>query len=274
MDNKDDIRDKIKTNKPVQLSKRLQALADMVTPGNRVADVGCDHGFLSIYLVQQGIAPGVIAGDVRKGPLSAAQNHVAEYGMGSYIDTRLSDGLEKYLPGEADTLICAGMGGPLMQRILMAHMEVTLSFKELILQPQSELEEFRIFLRNQGFVVAEENILCEDGKYYFMFRVIPENGEKSVRLQNEWGMEGNKDISKEDYQRICDKYGVQLLAKRHPVLKEYLERGLSGSLVVREQLLAHRGEEGSNARLEQSLEENTKEIGDLQTALAMFNEEV
>ncbi len=274
MDYKDDIRDGKKTLKPVQLSKRLQALADMVTPGNRVADVGCDHGFLSIYLVQQGIAPGVIAGDVRKGPLSAAQKHVAEYGLEAYIDTRLSDGLEKYRTGEADTLICAGMGGPLMQRILMAHREVTFSFKELILQPQSELEAFRVFLRNQGFVVAEENILCEDGKYYFMFRVIPGTGEKSVCMQNGWGMECNTDISKEDCQRICDKYGAQLLAKRHPILKEYLERGLSGSLTVREHLLAHRGEIGSNARLEQSLEENTKEIGDLRTALAMFNEEV
>lgn len=274
MDYKDDIRDRRKTLKPVQLSKRLQALADMVRPGNRVADVGCDHGFLSIYLVQQGIAPGVIAGDVRKGPLSAAQKHVAEYGLEAYIDTRLSDGLEKYQPGEAETLICAGMGGPLMQRILMAHREVTLSFKELILQPQSELEEFRIFLRKQGFAVAEENILCEDGKYYFMFRVVPEHGDRLVCTQNELGTECDADISKEDYQRLCDKYGEQLLAKRHPVLKEYLERGVSGSLAVQEQLLTHRGDVGSNARLERSLEENTKEIGDLQAALAMFNEEV
>lgn len=250
-----------KLSKPVQLSKRLQALADMVTPGNRVADVGCDHGFLSIYLVQQGIAPGVIAGDVRTGPLSAAKTHVAEHKLEAYIETRLSDGLEKYQPGEADTLICAGMGGPLMQRILTEHAAVTLAFKELILQPQSELQEFRIFLRNQGFSVAEENILCEDGKYYFMFRVIP--GSESIR-----------EDAREDYQRLCDKYGRKLLEKRHPVLKEYLEKSLKSNQAVRKQLLAHRGDEGSNERLEQSLYENTKEIGDLQAALAMFNEEV
>ena len=250
-----------KTPKSVQLSKRLQALADMVTPGNQVADVGCDHGYLSIYLVQQGISPKVIAGDVRKGPLSAAKAHVAEHRLEAYIETRLSDGLAEYKPGEADTLICAGMGGPLMQRILMEHRAVTSTFKELILQPQSELEEFRVFLRNQALEVVEENILCEDGKYYFMFRVIP-RGEVDCEETDE------------NYRRLCDKYGKKLLEKRHPVLKEYLEKSLKSNQVIQEKLLTHRGDEGSNERLELSLCENTKEIGDLQTALAMFNEEV
>lgn len=260
-----------KGKKPVQLSMRLQALADMVTPGNRVADVGCDHGFLSIYLVQQGISPRVIAGDVRPGPLSAAKAHVAECGLEAYIETRLSDGLEKYGVGEADTLICAGMGGPLMQRILMAHREVTEGFQELILQPQSELEEFRIFLREQEFVVRDENILCEDGKYYFMFRVTPGCAKADAVASGDCT---GADVQDEDYQRLCDKYGAMLLAKRHPVLKEYLKRGLESALAVQEQIAAHRGEAGSNPRLEQSLLDNRKEIGDLKTALAMFNEEV
>lgn len=247
------------------LSDRLLTCCNFVRPGDRVADVGCDHGFLSIYLVQQGISPAVVAGDVRIGPLSAAKAHVAEHKLEAYIETRLSDGLEKYKPGESDTLICAGMGGPLMQRILMEHREVTDSFKEFVLQPQSELEEFRIFLREHGFLVEDENILCEDGKYYFMFRVTPgwENG-----------IETNRAEQNADYQRLCDKYGALLLQRRHPVLREYLEKGLAGSLAVRKQLLAHRGEEGSNERLEQRIRDNTQEIGDLQTALTMFNKEV
>lgn len=152
---------------------------------------------------------------------------------------------------------------------------MTFSFRELILQPQSELEEFRIFLRKQRFLVAEENILCEDGKYYFLFRVLPSTDRKEdICTQDKWGTNCDTDIAGENYQRLCDKYGVQLLARRHPVLREYLERGLSGCLAVRKQLLAHRGEAGSNARLERSLLENEKEIGDLQTALAMFDEEV
>ena len=74
----------------VVLSKRLQALACMVTPGRRVVDVGCDHGFVSIYLVQRGISPRVLAMDVRMGPLSRAKEHIAEAGLGGYIETRLS----------------------------------------------------------------------------------------------------------------------------------------------------------------------------------------
>lgn len=164
-----------------------------------------------------------------------------------------------------------------MQRILMEHREVTLGFKELILQPQSELEQFRIFLREQGFTVADENILCEDGKYYFMFRVIPGcKGERVTEpcVHNDRCRDGYIDTQNEDYQRLCDKYGALLLQRRHPVLREYLERSLSSNLSVQEKLLTHRGAEGSNERLEQSLKENIREVGDLQKALTMFNEEV
>ena len=77
----------------VALSGRLRMLADMVTPGSRLVDVGCDHGFLSIYLVQEGACPTVLAMDVREGPLAAAKRHVEAYGLGEYITLRLSDGL-------------------------------------------------------------------------------------------------------------------------------------------------------------------------------------
>ena len=117
----------------------------MVTAGNVVCDVGCDHGFVPIYLVQQGISPRVLAMDLREGPLRAAREHVAVYGLESRIETRLSDGLHNYEKGEADTLVCAGMGGGLMMRILAKDREKTASFRELVLQPQSEIEKFRRF---------------------------------------------------------------------------------------------------------------------------------
>ena len=102
----------------MELSRRLAAVAGMVTKGNVVCDVGCDHGYVSIYLVQEGISPHVIAMDVREGPLSHAKEHIRMYGLCNYIETRLSDGVEKLEMGEADTLILAGMGGRLMEAII------------------------------------------------------------------------------------------------------------------------------------------------------------
>ncbi len=246
-------RDLERQGKVVQLSRRLKALADLVTPGNVAADVGCDHGFLSIYLIEQGISPRVIAGDVRKGPLSAAREHVAQRGLSAYIETRLSDGLSEYCPGEAQTLICAGMGGRLMQRILLQSMETAKAFQELILQPQSELRQFRVFLREQGFSVTDENILKEDGKYYFLFRATP--GGEPARGD-----------------RLGDKYGAGLLGVRHPLLREYLEKSLAGCEAVRKEMLTQCRERGSSARLEEGLRENETEIEDLRAALALYSQ--
>ena len=145
------------------LSRRLQMLADMVTPGNSVADVGCDHAFLSIYLVQAGISPHVLAMDVRKGPLAAAREHIEGSGLNTYIKLRLSDGLDGLGEGEAETVLCAGMGGRLMERILKAGETKARAMKELILQPQSELKEFRAFLRQAGYRILAENGVYEEG---------------------------------------------------------------------------------------------------------------
>lgn len=155
----------------VVLSDRMRAVASMVTAGNRVCDVGCDHGFVSIYLVEQRLSPAVLAMDVRSGPLGAAREHIAERGLEAIITTRLSDGLHNYNIGEADTFICAGMGGGLMRRILSENRAKTDSFQELILQPQSEIEQFRAWLREQGYRIAEEKMVAEDGKFYPMMRV-------------------------------------------------------------------------------------------------------
>ena len=115
----------------MQLSLRLSAIAGLVTRGNRLVDVGCDHGYLPVSLYLDGKIPGAIAMDVRKGPLSRAQEHISQYGLDAYIETRLSDGLEALKPGEGDTLVIAGMGGPLMERILTDGAEVRESFREL-----------------------------------------------------------------------------------------------------------------------------------------------
>lgn len=278
-----------KTGGNTRLSCRLRMLADMVTPGNVAADVGCDHGFLSIRLIEAGISPRAIASDVRPGPLAAARTHIAERGLSAYIETRLSDGLAAYRPGEAQTLICAGMGGRLMQRILTQGADVAESFTELILQPQSELWQFRVFLRERGFVTLEEEILCEDGKYYFFFRVRPgdgkcgepapdggfaEGGEPApdggFAERSESAPESNSAETESRLWRLGDRYGAGLLSRRHPVLREYLERKLAECESVNRTLKAHRETAVAGSRMERSLAENEAELADLRAALALY----
>ena len=161
-----------KEKNKVNLSLRLATIASLVTPGSRLVDVGCDHGFLSIWLVQQGIVPSAIASDVRPGPLSRAVEHVREMGLESRIETRLSDGLKAIEPGEGDTLVIAGMGGPLMERLLSESKTTRDSFKEFILQPQSDIPHFRRYLLDEGLTIIDERIVEEDGKFYPMMKAV------------------------------------------------------------------------------------------------------
>lgn len=208
----------------MELSKRLKTIADMVTIGSRTADVGCDHGFVSIYLYENKIAPKVYAMDLREGPLQRAREHIEEKGFSDYIETRLSDGLEALAAGEAETLICAGMGGRLMAEILSKGHEKAAMMRELILQPQSELRYFRWFLRQSGFVIVKEDIIKEDGKFYPIIKAVYDSGEAAPC----GGKSGREAVSAdckfgEVQQRTEDSFGPCLLADRHPVLKEYLE---------------------------------------------------
>ena len=148
----------------MELSQRLYAVARLVTPGNRLADVGTDHGYIPIYLIKEKKIPHGIAMDINKGPLERAKEHIQAEGLQEQIETRLSDGLEKLKPGEADTAVIAGMGGALTIRILDKDRETVSSLKELILQPQSELFAVRRFLAQKGFRIEEEDLVLEEGK--------------------------------------------------------------------------------------------------------------
>lgn len=205
----------------IELSKRMQAVADMVTPGLSVADIGCDHGFVSIYLMQQNIATRVIAMDVNEGPLKIAKSHIEEYGLSEYIETRLSDGLSAISPMEAEAMVCAGMGGRLMIRILTDEIEKARGMKEFILQPQSELGYVRRSLLELGFQIVDENMLCEEGKYYVIMKVLPGNEAEYTQYVKD-------DISLE--------FGAALLQKKHPVLKEYLNKLQSQYSIILNQI--------------------------------------
>lgn len=193
----------------MQLSKRLQAVADLVSPGSRVADVGCDHAYISIYLAENKISSSIIAMDINKGPLERARANIEKFGYSHLISTRLSDGLSKLSPGEADSIVIAGMGGPLMVEILSRGKEIIMAAKELILQPQSEIYKVREFLQESEFIIIEENMVIDEGKYYFVM--------KAVQAES---------CTKPDAYRLSKRehfhYGRLLLEGRHPVLKSYL----------------------------------------------------
>lgn len=237
-----------------QISQRLQTLADMVTEGLRIVDVGCDHGYLDISLVQSGKIPGALAMDVRKGPLSAATQHVQEAGLSDRIETRLSDGLEMFRVGEAQCLVCAGMGGPLMQKILTDYPEKTESLQEMILQPQSEIPAFRRFLREKGYIILQERILMEDGKYYFPMKVT----------------RGVTEEKEPEMQLLSDMFGEQLIQQKEPLLRCYL---LERERILKEILMSlGTAQEGTCERREVRKTEVMQELEQVERALAVTAE--
>lgn len=148
------------------ISKRLLCCASMVQPGSRVADIGTDHGYLGIYLLQSGAARHVIACDLRKDPLENARRNAKLFGVDGEMEFRLSDGLEKILPDEVDTVVMAGMGGDLIQKILSQCPWRKREGLQFILQPQSAGNVLRRWLCEDGFEIRREEPV-QDGHFLY-----------------------------------------------------------------------------------------------------------
>ena len=161
----------------LRLSRRLQTICDMVSEGDRICDVGCDHAHVDIRLLQEGRVASALAMDVAEGPLAKARENLELVGLTERCEVRRSDGLSAYEPGEADVMICSGMGGSLMRSILEAAPEKAASFRELILSPHTEITLVRDWLRRSGFRITDEVFLEDEGKYYTVMRVSPSSGE-------------------------------------------------------------------------------------------------
>ena len=201
----------------MNLSLRMQAVSALVREVDCLADVGCDHGYVSIDLVKRNVAKHVIAMDVRPGPLSCARENICEEGLSEKIETRLSDGLEGLAPGEVQAVVIAGMGGDLMLRILKEHPEVLEACDQLVLQPQSEVARVREEIFSLGFAIDAEDMVLDDGKHYMMFScrnlttcVEPSDNDAFTRAAWE---------NPTEY-----RYGRFLLIEHNPVIKAFLER--------------------------------------------------
>ena len=205
----------------MELSIRLKTVAEAVTKGNRVADVGTDHGYVPIYLVKNNLSPAGIAMDVNKGPLEKAQEHIREEKLGGKIATRLGNGLAPLEPGETDTVIIAGMGGDLICKILKAKPEFLIEGKEFILQPQSEWFKIRRLLKEYHYQIEKEWFLKEDGKYYVIIKAEPawtqpqrlKHQQPSIHeyIKEISEIPVNQAVSEKDMESIYEQYGKYLI---------------------------------------------------------------
>ena len=156
---------------PVPISRRLKCCAAMIPPGARVADVGADHGYLGIYLLQNGLAAHVAACDLREGPLESARRNCARSRVEENMDFYLSDGLRS-VPKEAyDTVVCAGMGGDLITKILSEAPWLKSGCYTLILQPQAGINDLRVWLGENGFHEEKADLVRDAGFLYCAMRV-------------------------------------------------------------------------------------------------------
>ena len=162
----------------ITLDKRLSAVAALVRPGSRLADIGTDHAYLPVYLVQSGVCPSAIASDIGEGPLDAARRTVTENGLTSEIALRLGDGLATVTDQEVDDVAIAGMGGETIVAILEAAPWVQNEGIRLILQPMTRAEDLRRWLLTHGFTVLEEHLII-DGRHLYPVLAVQYTGDTS-----------------------------------------------------------------------------------------------
>lgn len=147
------------------ISNRLLACCGFVAPGDRVADVGCDHGYLGIHLLLNGIASSIIASDINQQPLDSARRNASKFGVADRMSFYLSDGVRS-IPRDFDTLVCAGMGADTMISVLEHAPWLQQENYRLILQCQSKLPMLRHYLSENGWHIHEETVL-RDGRFLY-----------------------------------------------------------------------------------------------------------
>lgn len=230
----------------IKISKRLETVASFVKKGSHIVDIGTDHGYIPIWLVEQGVVDYAIAMDIGKGPLERAREHIALYQLDTKIETRLSDGLKELKEGEVDTAIIAGMGGKLIFQILEEGSHVWNTMEQFIVSPQSDLEVFRQEVGKIGFVIQDETMLIEDGKFYTIMVLV--RGQMETQKPFEY------------------RYGKRLIHKKHPVLLTFLEREYHQLAEIQKQVMRQETP-GAKIRLEEltnSMRQNKEAYNEMQ----------
>ena len=184
-------------------------MAEKINIGERVADVGTDHGYIPVWLIQNGICGTVIASDIKVGPLQTAVRTAKNSRVDDKIDFRLCSGLDKYTSDEFDTAIIAGMGGETIINILEA--APWTRDKRLIIQPQSKLPELRKWLFENQYRILDAELVYDTGRIYLVWVVI-----------------GGREES-EKFSEVLD---YQLIEKRDPLLPSYIDELIKRELKI------------------------------------------
>lgn len=227
----------------MNLSKRLNLIISMVPECDTIADIGTDHGFVPISLVESGRAKHAVASDIVPGPVERALSHVREHQLTDRISVRQGPGLSTLSVGEADCIVIAGMGGLLMAEILDADFETAKSAKTLILSPHTEIPALRLYLSKYGFRIVEEEMVKEDGKFYVVMKAEP---VEETELQT---------LSETELM-----YGPVLLQKRPEVFLEYLRHQKEKTQRLCRSLRTAKAKSGETEHLSKAIEEKEAEL--------------
>ncbi|MGI5901723.1 MAG: tRNA (adenine(22)-N(1))-methyltransferase [Desulfitobacteriia bacterium] len=215
----------------IKLGPRLEKIASFVPPGSLVGDIGTDHAYLLIYLLQKKVVSKAIGIEVHPGPYKAAVKNVRSYGLKDRIAIRFGDGLQPLEKGEIDTLVIAGIGGVNILDILQGNKEVMEGIKTLVLQPQSTEGNVRRNLLSLNWKLKGEDLVSEDNRIYTVLCFSATEGYKGRQIE-----ERNKLLleefqcfldSGEDLKDTIDKYiwqfGPLLLSKKEKLLYNLIE---------------------------------------------------
>lgn len=188
----------------ISLKGRLLRVASMVDACRTAADIGTDHAYIPVYLIQSGICEKVIATDINQGPLQKAKANVEKYNLSEKIELRLGDGIKPLREGECDTFIIAGLGGVLISEILNDSLGTVKKAKSIVIQPLYTEGVLREYLLGSGFRIETEALVRDEGRIYVVIKAAYD------------GIIRQDDIL---YYHI----GRALFDNKDPLLKEYLE---------------------------------------------------
>lgn len=190
----------------MELSKRLQFIADHIDKCKSIIDVGTDHGYIPIYCVQNNLCERAIASDINKEPVKKAEMNAGLEGVKKNIDVRLGGGFDVIKAGEVEGAVIAGMGGNLIRDILEKEIEKTKAFKFLILQPAQNPEVLREYLYNNGYEIIDEDLCIDEDIYYELFKVRKTQNSEKCNLD-----------------KIYYEFSPRLLKDKNKLMLPYLE---------------------------------------------------